>query len=542
MALGYGRVGTNQFACAKFIVDTNGLSSGATHTTIAAALSDASSNETIFIKPGTYTEDLTLKAGVNLVAFSGDEDLANVEIVGKCTFTAAGSVSLSNLRLTTNGDYCLSVTGTSASVVFLNGCYINASDNTAIEFTTSSSSAQIYCNTCTGDVGTTLISLFASTSSGQLRFHNCDFENSGSTTTSSTMAGGNIEIRWTRFQFPIETSSTCLLAAECSVFRTDTLNITPLIIGSSGDSFIRNCDLRAGSATAMTVSGTIKAHLCDFETANAAAISGAGSYTYSLCTFSLTSSDVTVTTQNVANFGPSATCGSANSGGTNTFTVENSSNTASSAATIDCQVAGGTAGDATYLATVSGGQSWAFGLDNGSSDSFAISQGGALGSSDVMTITTAGEINYPLQPAFSARLTGNNLNVTGAGTAWTVVFNSEIFDQNSDYNTSTYTFTAPITGRYLFTYNVSIFNLTSSMTAGLINIITSNRTYVTNQINYYAIAAPGRASVNASVLADMDASDTCYIELTISNGAGDTADVDGNTSNHPTVFEGWLVC
>ena len=90
---------TNRFATAKFIVDPT-LGDG-THQTIAAALTAASSGDTIFIKPGTYTEDLTLKAGVNLAAYVGDGDTPNVEIVGKATATFAGTCSISGIRLTT---------------------------------------------------------------------------------------------------------------------------------------------------------------------------------------------------------------------------------------------------------------------------------------------------------------------------------------------------------------------------------------------------------------------------------------------------------
>ena len=60
---------TNRYAVANFIVAPT-IQEGANYTSIAAAIADASSGDTIFIKPGTYTEDLTLKAGVYLTAFN----------------------------------------------------------------------------------------------------------------------------------------------------------------------------------------------------------------------------------------------------------------------------------------------------------------------------------------------------------------------------------------------------------------------------------------------------------------------------------------
>ena len=108
---------TNNYGPAKFIVDAS--AANGTHTTIAAALTSASSGDTIFIRPGTYTENLTLKAGVNLCAFDCDDLTPNVTISGKATFTAAGTVTISGIRLQTNSDFLLAVTGSAASIVHL---------------------------------------------------------------------------------------------------------------------------------------------------------------------------------------------------------------------------------------------------------------------------------------------------------------------------------------------------------------------------------------------------------------------------------------
>ena len=74
------QTGDNKFGVAKWIVDST--ASLGTHTTIAAALTSASSGDTIFIRPGTFTENLTLKAGVDLCAFDCDALTPNVTIDG----------------------------------------------------------------------------------------------------------------------------------------------------------------------------------------------------------------------------------------------------------------------------------------------------------------------------------------------------------------------------------------------------------------------------------------------------------------------------
>ena len=105
--------------------------SDGTHTTISAALTSASSGDTIFIRPGTYTENPTLKAGVNLTAFGSDSSengVGNVIINGTCTLTTAGSVTISRrFELQTDSVGILQLVGTVASVVNLQNCYLNCS-------------------------------------------------------------------------------------------------------------------------------------------------------------------------------------------------------------------------------------------------------------------------------------------------------------------------------------------------------------------------------------------------------------------------------
>src|SRR3954466_5475246 len=98
--------GDNNFSTSKWIVNpTAGLG---THTTIAAALTSASSGDTIDITPGTYTENFSLKAGVNITATGADglttnlgsgTTASNVIILGSVTANYTGSVTLNGLQL-----------------------------------------------------------------------------------------------------------------------------------------------------------------------------------------------------------------------------------------------------------------------------------------------------------------------------------------------------------------------------------------------------------------------------------------------------------
>lgn len=178
--------------------------------------------------------------------------------------------------------------------------------------------------------------------------------------------------------------------------------------------------------------------------------------------------------------------------------------------------------------------SFSIGIDNSDSDKFKVSQSVVLGANDALVITTAGEVTLPLQPAFLAYNSAQDTNQTGAGTVATVDFDTEVFDQGSDFSADT--FTAPVTGRYLLTVTVKWSDANfAAKTAGEIRITTSNRTY---RKNYPHTAVNGQ-SPTLTVIADMDAADTATANLRVQGGADDVA-IDGPT-DILTHFSGCLL-
>jgi len=290
----------DRYATSNYIVAPT-IAQGANYSTIQAAINAASAGSTIVIKPGTYTENLTLKAGVNIASFEnsnvGD---TNVTIVGKSTFTGAGTVTLSGLYLTTNSDYILSVTGSSASVVGLQNCYINASNSTAIQFTSSSSSAKITLEQCNGSTGTTGIALFTHSSAGSLNIRFTDFGNTGASSTASTISAGVLNIKHSSIDVPISMSSTALGTLENLRMDTSSTNSTSVTVNISGAINISKCNFISGSATPLVVTaGTVANNdIIDFNTSSATGISGAGTYKNSVSTFpsSATRPTLSVTT------------------------------------------------------------------------------------------------------------------------------------------------------------------------------------------------------------------------------------------------------
>lgn len=287
--------GDNKFGVAKWIVDPS-LANG-THSTIASAISSAASGETIFIRPGTYTENLTLKAGVNICAFDCDSTTPNVTIIGTCTLSSAGTVSMSGIRLQTNSAAFLAVTGSAASIVNLNSCYLNATNATGISFTSANTSAIINIAYCTADLTTTGIAYFNQSSTGALIYKYCRFENTGVSTTASTISAGVVDCWYTRFGSPITSSGTAALQMRYSRIHCDNLNTTALTCGGSGSHVIVNGSLSSGSASTISVGVSLSISTSDIDSSNTNAITGAGSITYGNLTFTSTSSLINTTTK-----------------------------------------------------------------------------------------------------------------------------------------------------------------------------------------------------------------------------------------------------
>lgn len=259
-------------------------------TTIAAALTAASSGMDIFIRPGSYTENLTLKAGVNLIGFSGDESTPNVTIIGKLTYTVAGRCSISNIRLQTNSDFFLSVTGTLNSILYINNCYLNCTNNTGINLTTTGASSLVNVSNCKGNLGTTGIGLFTKSSSGDFQINYSNITNSGGSTTTSTISAGTFTFNYSVFGFP-----TAISGATTGSFLYNNIfsnNTTCIAITGTANINITFSEIQSGTASSISVGAGTTASVIEtnLNTSNTIAIAGSGNLGYGNVTMPTTGS------------------------------------------------------------------------------------------------------------------------------------------------------------------------------------------------------------------------------------------------------------
>jgi hypothetical protein len=155
---------------------------------------------------------------------------------------------------------------------------------------------------------------------------------------------------------------------------------------------------------------------------------------------------------------------------------------------------------------------------------------------NAMTIDNTGAVTKPLQPAFHAYM-GTTLANISPGIV-DLPFDTEIFDNNSDFNTSTYKFTAPVTGKYQFNITQRADNIDYLAAYYRINLTTSNRHYEPDIIDPNFTADLNYYSFNLAILTDMDAGDSAYVKFQQNGGSAKT-DVMSSTNS---IFSGYLVC
>ena len=155
-------------------------------------------------------------------------------------------------------------------------------------------------------------------------------------------------------------------------------------------------------------------------------------------------------------------------------------------------------------------------------------------------IDSTGAMTNATQPAFLATVSTTQSNIADGHVQ--IEADNEIFDQNADYNTSNYTFTAPVTGRYSFQVNITTSDLAIDYQWVYCYIGTSNRTCFVSNVDPRIFDTAGAYSLGGAILVDMDANDTATLYFRSSAHGTNTVDIVSNTTNPETYFSGYLVC
>tara|TARA_Y100000114_G_scaffold156390_1_gene183446 strand:- start:1340 stop:2257 length:918 start_codon:yes stop_codon:yes gene_type:complete len=160
-------------------------------------------------------------------------------------------------------------------------------------------------------------------------------------------------------------------------------------------------------------------------------------------------------------------------------------------------------------------------------------------SANSITIDSNGHVTMPLQSAVHAYPNTAQDNMSTG--IVTIALGAEIYDVNSDFDTSSSTFTAPVTGKYQVNASVTISDIDTAYhwMYGVL-LVSSNRNYYLQQIQpRYEItqdySSYGRG-FNASTLVDMDANDTLLLKVRHSSHGSAQHDVVVGSASAPETF------
>jgi len=275
-----------------FVVDpSTTVGTRGTYSTIASALTDATAGTTIFIRAGTYTENLTLKAGVNLQGFDASQEGQATVINGTCTASFSGTCNLSGLTLRTNSAPFLTTSGANTTIVNIYDSYLDMTNNTGISHTSSGAGSQINIRNCNGNIGTTGITPFVSTSAGGIQFDYTEINNTGGSTTPSTTSTQIVSMSNCQFNFPISATGTGSFYSFYSQISTSAVAVTT---SGTGISSFNVCYLSGLTSSAISIGAgtTVNLNNTTVNSSNTNAIAGSGTLTASEIIFDGNSSRI----------------------------------------------------------------------------------------------------------------------------------------------------------------------------------------------------------------------------------------------------------
>ena len=159
-----------------------------------------------------------------------------------------------------------------------------------------------------------------------------------------------------------------------------------------------------------------------------------------------------------------------------------------------------------------------------------------------LSITSNSEVVQHVQPAFNVKTTSDSTTTFITTTFSTIQFSSEIFDAGSNF--SSYTFTAPVTGKYFFTSTVKVNTLINDNSNYWLRLNTSNRVYYGTIVDSNDLDNGGSLeffTFNVQAVADMDANDTAVVQIRRQGGSSGARVNGDGTSSQYSYFHGYLL-
>jgi fibronectin-binding autotransporter adhesin len=257
------------FPVSPYVVGPSGQ---AGYQTIQSAITAATaSGGTVYIQPGTYTENLTLVNGVDLVGSSAYGINGLVTITGIHTPPTSGKTSLVNLNLV-SATHIISSNSAGSATLAISTCSLNCTNG--YTFNVPSWTGTLYIDNCNnigtndGGVNNTGGAVVAIVTTGFGNGTGNTMTLSGVTELTGVQDVGCPVNFVTGANFEIN---------NCSFDRTVTFS-------NNSTGIVSNCYFSTGSTAAMTMSSSaaVKVSECVINSSNSPSITGAGAGTFTL--------------------------------------------------------------------------------------------------------------------------------------------------------------------------------------------------------------------------------------------------------------------
>jgi hypothetical protein len=152
---------------------------------------------------------------------------------------------------------------------------------------------------------------------------------------------------------------------------------------------------------------------------------------------------------------------------------------------------------------------------------------------------STGALGATILPAFRAYNNAGASAVTGDGTVWTIVYDTSVVNNGTCFDTSTYIFTASLTGFYSFSGAVQINSVAVGNTNVYVYIVATGGTYYCGNINPNAVSVSGTMIVPFHIVIPMTATDTAIFNLRVDGNA--TANIGINGGDGYSWCSGYMI-
>lgn len=222
--------------------------------TVQKAIDVAGSGDTVFIWPGTYTENITFKAGVYVTS----PVRYGVYLIGNHVANFTGTVVLDGIVLQSSTGDTLTFSGSGAQNFQLSGSSINAGTGNAINWTNTNAASQILFEDGTSNVSTSGASARCFTSSagakGTMLANRVSFKVNNPNNVCLNIAG-DIDFYHTSDQVVGQVVVSNLSTYIATLLNITTGNVAAMVTNSSGTSVLSSVLATTTASPAFTGAG-----------------------------------------------------------------------------------------------------------------------------------------------------------------------------------------------------------------------------------------------------------------------------------------------